>query len=243
MGQGRLARGVGQTDVLLLTCEHGGNRIPQAYAHLFRGSAALLASHRGWDPGALVLARFLARELQRPLLAVTWSRLLVEANRAPKNPRIWSRFTQGLPKDERQDILSRWWWPHRQAVEDAVVAGTARGRRVVHVAVHTFIPELDGEVRNADVAFLYDSQRKREAQLCRRWAEVLGRLDPDLRLRYNYPYRGNADGLPTWLRRRHSERRYLGVELEVNQALVGSKGWCGFRKRLAESLGELLRAA
>jgi predicted N-formylglutamate amidohydrolase len=224
---------------LVLTCEHGGNRIPREYAPLFRGAKDVLASHRGWDPGALTLARTFARRLRRPLLAVTWSRLFVEANRAPHNPKIWSRFTKGLSKAERERILARFWRPHRTEVEEAVVAA-ARTARVVHVAVHSFTPELDGEVRNADIALLYDSRRKREAALCRRWAQILKRLDPNLRVRYNYPYSGMSDGLTTWLRKRHEETRYLGVEIEINQALVGAKGWQSVQRCLADSLGELV---
>lgn len=226
-------------DSLLLTCEHGGHRIPPAYAPLFRGAGQALASHRGWDPGALPLAQRMARVLQSQLLAVTWSRLFVEANRAPSNRRIWSRFTKDLPREEREHILRRWWHPHRQAVEHAVAAQIAGGRRVVHVAVHSFTPELDGEVRNAEVGFLYDSRRAAEAELCRRWAAALHRLDPELRLRFNYPYRGTADGLPTWLRRRHRETHYLGVELEINQALVGARSWRRFQHHIAESLREV----
>lgn len=225
---------------LLLTCEHGGNEIPRAYAGLFRGAARVLASHRGWDPGALELARLLARSLRTRLFAVTTSRLFVEANRAPSNPRIWSRFTKDLPKDERQRILERFWRPHRQEVEAAAAAAIARAGPVVHVAVHSFTPELDGEVRNADIGFLYDSRRKREAALCRRWAAILHRLDPALRLRHNYPYRGDTDGLTTWLRKRHPEARYRGVELEINQALVGAPGWRRFQQHVAQSLRELL---
>lgn len=228
------------SDYLLITCEHGGNRIPRPYAHLFRGAEELLESHRGWDPGALPLARLLARKLDRPLFYVTWSRLFVEANRAPSNPRIWSRFTKALPKAEREEILERWWWPHRRAVEEAVASGTAGGRRVIHVAVHSFTPDLDGEVRNADLTFLYDSRRRAEADLCHRWARVLRELDPELRLRFNYPYRGAADGLSTWLRQRFPGERYLGIELEVNQALVGTKGWRSVQNRIAESLRVLV---
>jgi predicted N-formylglutamate amidohydrolase len=227
-------------DTLLLTCEHGGNRIPRAFAPLFRSAGRVLASHRGWDPGALELARLLSRRLRRPLLAVTWSRLLVEANRSETNPRIWSRFTAPLSRQERERILERWWYPHRRAVESAVAAGSARGRRVVHVAVHSFTPRLDGELRNADIGLLYDSRRAGEARLCRRWAAILRRLDPELRIRFNYPYRGAADGLATGLRRRHAGARYVGVELEINQALVGAPGWRAFQQRVADSLRELL---
>jgi predicted N-formylglutamate amidohydrolase len=229
------------SDRLVLTCEHAGNRVPREYAPLFRGAARVLASHRGWDPGALPLARTMARRLRRPLLATTWCRLFVEANRAPSNRRIWSSFTAPLPRAERLAILERWWWPHRNAVA-AAVAAAARGGRVVHVAVHSFTPELDGEVRDADVAFLYDSARKDERALCRRWAALLRRAAPELRVRFNYPYKGDSDGLTTWLRRRHAEDRYLGVELEVNQALVGTPRWPRFQRQLADSLRELLAA-
>jgi predicted N-formylglutamate amidohydrolase len=236
-----VTRGVGCGDSLLLTCEHGGNRIPSAYAHLFRGAARVLATHRGWDPGALTLARLLERKLRRPLHAVTWSRLFVEANRTPTNRRIWSKFTKDLPKAERDRILERWWRPHREGVEDAVARDVARGHRIVHIAVHSFTPELGGEVRNAEVGLLYDSRRKREAALCRRWAAILRRLDPTLRVRFNYPYDGAADGLSTWLRKRHPESRYLGVELELNQALVGTRRWRSFQEHVAQSLRELVR--
>jgi predicted N-formylglutamate amidohydrolase len=231
---------VTRRDELLLTCEHGGKRIPTAYAPLFRGAQRVLASHRGWDPGALDLARLLSRALRKPLHSVAWSRLFVEANRAPTNRRIWSEFTKGLPKAERLRILEHFWRPHRTEVEDAAAAIAARGRRVVHVAVHSFTPVLDGEVRNAEVGFLYDSRRKGERALCRRWAAILRRLDPSLRLRHNYPYKGNTDGLTTWLRRRHPEARYLGVEFELNQALVGGARWRRFQEHVAQSLRELL---
>ena len=227
------------SDYLLLTCEHAGNRVPREYAPLFRGADALLATHRGWDLGAYVLARLLAKRLRRPLHAVTWSRLFVEANRAAHNPRIWSRFTRTLPKSERAAILARYWWPHRSKVEMAV-ADAARNARVVHVAVHSFTPELDGHVRNADVAFLYDSKRPREASLCRRWGAILARMAPELRVRYNYPYCGDSDGLTTWLRKRHPAARYLGIEIEINQRLVGTRGWRSFQDSIATSLGELM---
>lgn len=225
---------------LLLTCEHAGRRVPPAYASLFRGAGRTLASHRGWDRGALALARLLARRLSSPLLAVTWTRLLADANRSPGNPGIWSSYTRSLPAQERARVLARWWWPHRQAVEAAVAAAVCGGRRVVHVAVHSFTPELDGEVRNADVAFLYDSRRRREAEFCRRWAALLRQHDPRLRVRFNYPYRGSDDGLSRPLRRRYAQSCYLGVEIEINQALVAGRGWRRLQEQIADSLGSAL---
>jgi predicted N-formylglutamate amidohydrolase len=227
---------------LLLTCEHAGRRIPREYAALFRGRSRALASHRGFDPGALALARALARRLRRPLHAVPWSRLLVDANRSPANPRIWSATTARLPAEERERILARYWRPHRRAVEAAVGAAAARGRRVLHVAVHSFAPLLAGRVRRADVGLLYDPRRAGEKALCARFEQILRELDPTLQVRRNYPYRGAADGLASWLRRRFPERCYLGVELELNQALLARRRR-HVERLLAHGLRVLLRPA
>jgi predicted N-formylglutamate amidohydrolase len=81
-------------DALLITCEHGGNSVPPRWRPLFRGHRALLDSHRGWDPGALPIARALAREMNAPLIYSTISRLLVELNRSPHH-RVSSRSSRG----------------------------------------------------------------------------------------------------------------------------------------------------
>jgi len=67
---------------IVLSCEHAGHRVPAAYRALFRGHASVLKSHRGWDPGALDLARAIVVACNAPLLANTTSRLIVECNRS-----------------------------------------------------------------------------------------------------------------------------------------------------------------
>jgi hypothetical protein len=62
---------------------------------------------------------------------------------------------------------------------------------------------------------------------------------PELRIRCNYPYRGTADGLVRSLRHRFSYQDYLGLELEVNQALLN--GHKSFPPFLAGSLLETLK--
>jgi predicted N-formylglutamate amidohydrolase len=226
-------------DQLLLTCEHAGNRIPRQYAALFRDAAETLSSHRGWDPGSLEIGRVLSRELGVPLLSVAWSRLLVESNRSPNNPRIWSEFTAGLPAAERHRILDRYWWPHRNEVLDAVQAGIASNRRVIHIAVHSFTGELHGEVRNAEIGLLYDPARPAELALCNRWIPAIGELLPGFRVRRNYPYRGNADGLTTWLRRRFPDADYAGIELELNQRLLSSNQWRLVKRLMGASISRI----
>ena len=73
---------------LVITCEHGGNRIPRPYRDLFQAHQALLDTHRGFDPGALIMARELATAFAAPLVASTVSRLLVDLNRSIGHPRL-----------------------------------------------------------------------------------------------------------------------------------------------------------
>ena len=68
-------------DTFIITCEHGGNRIPAPYRRLFREQSALLDSHRGYDPGSLVMAKALARACRAPLFFVAVVRLCGLAER------------------------------------------------------------------------------------------------------------------------------------------------------------------
>jgi len=225
-------------DCFLITCEHGGNRIPAPYRRLFREYRALLDSHRGYDPGALVMARELGRAFGAPLVASTVSRLVIDLNRSLGHPRLFSAATRGAPATLRAEIVQRHYLPYRAEVERVVGQSVARGRRVIHISSHSFTPELDGEVRTADVGLLYDPARRGEAALCARWKASQVELAPELRVRRNYPYAGKADGLTSHLRRRFPPRAYVGIELEVNQRIVLAAGrrWATLRSVLIDSL-------
>jgi predicted N-formylglutamate amidohydrolase len=225
-------------DCFLITCEHGGNRIPAPYRRLFREHRALLESHRGYDPGALVMARELARAFGAPLVASTVSRLVVDLNRSIGHPQCFSTATRGTPRTLRAEIVERHYLPYRTEVERLVGRSVSRGRRVVHVASHSFTPELDGRVRGADVGLLYDPGRHAEVDLCARWKASLVELAPQLRVRRNYPYAGKGDGLTRYLRMHFPPGAYVGIELEVNQGIVLAAGrrWPRLRRVLIDSL-------
>ena len=220
----------------LVTCEHASNRVPKSFEPLFRGERELLRSHRGWDPGARQIARSIARALDAPLVCGRCTRLLVDLNRSPGNPRVFSRITRRLAQTERCRLLARFHEPYWSRIRGMI--HRQRGRRVVHVAVHTFAPSLDGRERAVDVGLLYDPARLSELRLCREWQLRLAAITVDLRIRRNSPYRGNTDGLPSALRRSFSARRYVGLELELSQGLYPETA-----RRLARRLGGTLRLA
>jgi predicted N-formylglutamate amidohydrolase len=212
---------------------------------LFEGRESLLASHCGWDPGSLLFGSELAAALGAVLFASTTTRLLVDLNRSIGHRQLHSELTRTLTQAEKQILISDFYRPHRDAVEGEVGRRIGAGERVVHIASHSFTPVMNGVVRRADVACLYDPRRPAEAALSVAWLKELGRRSPLLRLRRNYPYQGRGDGLATLLRRRHAGTDYLGIELEVNQRFVEQGGpvWDELRRDLIDSLAAALAAA
>ena len=204
---------------ILLTCEHGGNDVPLEYRHLFAQARHVLETHRGWDIGILPFAEEMARELQAPLISSTVSRLLVELNRSLGHPQLFSEFSEKLPKAARQELLQKYYFPHRETVGQAVRRALEYGR-VFHITVHSFTPELNGQVRNADITLLYDYRRPEERRLSTAWQKELEK-NLAVKVRRNYPYRGHTDGLTTTLRKRWEESQYVGICIEVNQKHLG----------------------
>jgi predicted N-formylglutamate amidohydrolase len=225
-------------DTFIITCEHGGNRIPVPYRRLFREQRALLDSHRGYDPGSLVMAKALASTCRAPLVASTVSRLLIDLNRSIGHPQLFSAATRGAPAETRAQIVTQYYRPYRVQVERLVRQAVSRGHRVIHISSHSFTAELDGRIRGADVGLLYHPGRCGEAEVCARWKESLAAFAPELRVRRNYPYAGKGDGLTSHLRLRFAQSDYVGIELEVSQSIVFAAGrrWTALRRVLIDSL-------
>lgn len=224
----------------VITCEHGGNRVPARYRPLFAGHEELLDSHRGYDPGALVLARQLARALGAPVVASMTSRLVIDLNRSLGHPRLHAPQIREAPAALRREIELRYYRGYRRRVERLVDAALARGQRVIHISSHSFTPVLDHHVRQADIGLLYDPSRPGERRLCERWLATLRHHAPGLVIRRNYPYTGKSDGLCTFLRRRIPPELYVGIELEINQKHVfqGGRPWQRLRRAVLAALLE-----
>lgn len=200
--------------LLFLSCEHGGNKVPKALQPCFAGQEEVLHTHRGLDIGALDLFRHLVPLADESTYA-TRSRLCIELNRSAHHPRLFSAYTKALPPAQKEALL-QFHHAYRQAFTERIRARVQAGHHVVHVAVHSFTPVLDGAVRTMDIGLLYDPARPREKHFCHTWRRALERRIPGLTVRMNQPYKGTSDGFPTALRGLFP-RHYTGIELEVNQ--------------------------
>ncbi|ALI97777.1 N-formylglutamate amidohydrolase [Rufibacter tibetensis] len=201
----------------ILTCEHAGNELPPEFEHLFKGKEEELYSHKAIDFGALRLARHLATACYLPLYSTSISRLLVEHNRSLDSEELFSDFTKDLSEEEKHTILDKYYFPHRDEVEEKVREEVEAGNKVLHLAVHTFTPVKEGEVREAEIGILFDPDRSWEKEIAAQLKADLQNQNLDRKVLDNSPYPGVDDGLPTYLRTKFSNDQYAGFELEINQ--------------------------
>jgi predicted N-formylglutamate amidohydrolase len=220
---------------IILSCEHGGNFVPAVYRERFSGAEEVLASHRGWDPGALLIANEVAASLGVPLCANEITRLLVEPNRSPGSPSLFSEYTVSLPEREREEILDQYYFPYRNSIESAV----GNFGRAHHFSIHTFTPHWEGVERKVDIGLLFDPDRSSEAALCENLLAQLQVRLPAMRIVFNEPYKGIDDGLTTYLRTVFPDDRYSGIEIEINQKHNGDRQRVAISGAMAGALKEL----
>lgn len=230
-------------DRIIVTCEHGGNRVLPKYRAAFKGHEALLDSHRGWDAGALETARRIADVLDAPLHFNTITRLIVDFNRTIGNPDLFTEVSGKFPDEEKQELLDKHYTPYRSEVETRIADWVGEGSKVLHLSIHSFTPVKDGVRRNADIGLLYDPACYMEVELCLEWQAILERTLPGVPVRRNYPYAGTDDGFTRWLRTLFPPDRYAGIELELNHRdfFENATAWKKLREGTISSLAEALR--
>lgn len=216
---------------LILSCEHGGNRLPKRFQTLF--SKSLLNSHRGIDSGALSLARYLKTKTKAPLYFNTLTRLLIEFNRSLHHPKL---FAAPLEESVKQELIEKAYIPYREALKSEIASSK---KPLLHLSLHSFTPKLNGNVRDFDIGILYDPKKRSEKHFSLSWQKKL--QSRGWKVRLNAPYKGTSDGLTTAFRKEFKEPFYSGIELEVNQRLFKMESEVKKLKRdLAETLLEIL---
>jgi predicted N-formylglutamate amidohydrolase len=225
----------------VLTCDHASWRLPRALGTLGLDDDAR-RDHIGWDPGAAEVARRLSRLLDAPLVLSGYSRLAIDCNRPPGEATSIPAVTGGvrvpgneaLGEGDRAERAEALFWPYQRALGALLDERRARGAPTAVLAIHSFTPSLQGEVRPWHGAMLYGKDRR----LAGWFLEELSR-ERGLVLGDNEPYQVTDGGdytVPV-----HAERRgLLGVRIEVrNDQLrdeAGQDAWAG---RLARAYGAI----
>ncbi len=219
---------------VVLACEHASHHIPAAYAGLGLDPAEQ-RRHIGWDLGAAKLARALSDALDAPLLLATYSRLLLDLNRATDahdSIAIRSEGTdipgnRALGDDERALRHARIYAPFHAQLDAMLDARIAAGALPLLVTVHSFTPTWHGEPRPWHCGVISRNDRR----VADMFLATLGR-DPALCLGDNLPY--GSDGGTFHTVGRHAEERGIpGAVFEVRQDLLADEaGIAAWAQRL-----------
>jgi predicted N-formylglutamate amidohydrolase len=212
---------------LVVSCEHASCEVPPAFQNLGVNEREL-RSHESYDEGAAPVAKEVAASFGVFPYLGAWSRILADCNRSPENPDAVPEVSFGLyvpgnarlSAADRAERLRRYHRPYRDAVRRAVRTVIDGGDVCLHLAVHSFTAEYEGERRDGEAGVLYDPSHPLETELSER---MLFAMRAKLDVRPNYPYSGTADALCTSLRAEMPRDRYAGVEIELSHALLATR--------------------
>ena len=204
------------SEILILTCEHASNKLPAAFKSAV--PAEVLKTHRAYDIGAVQVFRKLVKFAKPEFFSEgKFSRLFVDLNRTITNKSTFSDYLRDNAKARAQ--ATAYWTEYRTAIEkfvESALKPKTQAATIVHLGIHSFTPELNGKVRNTDIGILYDPARPQERAYANVIKAEIQRLHPEMKVRFNYPYKGTTDGLTTTLRKKFGQR-YVGIEIEINQ--------------------------
>lgn len=220
----------------VITCEHAGNDIPSAFQPYFKEAGEVLTSHRGWDIGALSVAKELAQQLQAPLFYETSSRLLIEMNRSIENPVLFSAYTSSLEEAVKLQLIEEYYLPYRNRVIAALQEIVDQQQCALHLSIHTFTPMLNQQVRTTDIGLLFDPERSIEVKFCKILQKYLHKNLANMQVDFNLPYQGTEDGFTTFLRKYFPAESYVGIEIEINQKYAKSNDISGITRTLFEGV-------
>jgi predicted N-formylglutamate amidohydrolase len=217
-----LAERLDSTSPFVFVSDHAGRRLPRALGDL--GLAASdLERHIAYDIGILPVARRLAAAFDAPLLAQTYSRLVIDCNRAPHVAQSIpeaSELTEipgnkMLSPEQREARIEALFRPYHDRIDALLDARAARGLPSILIAMHSFTPVYMDVPRPWIVGLLYN----RDPRLAR---PLLDLLNQEMA-----PYVGDGlpyamDDLTDYTLPMHGERRgLLHVGFEIRQDLIG----------------------
>ena len=222
----------------VLASDHAGCVLPRALSDLGVPEAER-QRHIGWDLGVAGVARRLSERLDAFLILQTYSRLVIDCNRAPGSPQsILTKSERtaipgnvGLSAEAAAQRATEIFHPYHDRLGAELDARAAAARPSVLLLLHSFTPVYLDDARRWHAGVLYD----RDARIGHALLALL-RKEPGLEVGDNQPYAASA--ATDYTLTTHGERRGVPyVEIEVRQDLIAdSDGQEAWAERLARLL-------
>lgn len=211
---------------IVLVCEHAANVLPPPWSDLVPG--ALRDAHVAWDPGALGVARGLARHLGAALVHAPISRLVHDLNRAPDHPGAMPARSEihdipgnaDIAPAERAARTAAVYAPFHAGLAGLIAQRIALGQRPVIVTVHSFTPLWHGQPRAVEFGVIHDDTLPGDDRLARAVLAAAQRSS-GLVSALNQPYSA-ADGVTHLLRRQAVPFNLPHAMLEIRNDLIAT---------------------
>jgi len=210
----------GRSDFVILV-DHASRRIPENLGTLGLPESELVR-HIAWDIGALGVAERVSERLDAPLVAQTYSRLVIDCNRpaaaASAIPSI-SETTlipgnAELSEADREARRLAVHAPYHDHIAALLDERARQGRKTILIAQHSMTPIFKGDRRDMQAAVLYN----RDSRFGVAFRDALS-VSAGSNVADNEPYAMTDDSdftLPI-----HGEKRgLLHVGIEIRQDLV-----------------------
>lgn len=225
----------------VIVCEHASNHIPARWGDLGLDPGARQA-HIAWDPGALGLARGLARRLDAVLVHAPVSRLVYDCNRAPDLPSAMPARSEvfdipgnaAIGADERALRTQAVYVPFHDALHIQIARRIALGLAPVVVTIHSFTPVFHGRPRAVEFGVIHDADDRLAHEIA-----AAAQAMTSLRTALNEPYSA-ADGVTHTLRLQAVPYGLPNAMLEIRNDLIATPA---AEEAMADRLAPVLAAA
>jgi predicted N-formylglutamate amidohydrolase len=213
--------GLGSQGPFVLVCEHASNRLPDRFGNLGLDEEAL-ESHIAWDPGALAVARLMAKNLNSVLIFQRFSRLVYDCNRPPEAkdamPSKSEIYTipgnENLSQAERDLRTNALYVPFKKQIDEVLAERRRKGQQSILLTVHSFTPVYRGKHRAVEIGILHDQDtRLADSMLQKAMSNGL------YVVQRNEPY-GPKDGVTHTLKEHGLANGLLNVMIEVRNDLI-----------------------
>ncbi|QFS98141.1 N-formylglutamate amidohydrolase [Labrenzia sp. THAF191b] len=201
----------------VFVCDHASNFFPPPYDTSLGITDADKIAHIAWDPGALGVARGLAKSLDAPLVHTTVSRLIIDCNREESRADLipcLSETTQiagnrNLSADEKAFRLNLAHRPFHKAIDKVINQRLDRGLPTAVVSIHSFTPVYKGQSRPWEIGLIYDKDRRLADPVLEGLKAKGGLTVGD-----NEPY-APSDGVYYTIRRHGEDRKLPCLMIEI----------------------------
>lgn len=178
----------GSSSGLLLVCEHAGTAIPRSLSNLGLPDERF-QQHIASDIGAEAVAVGLAERFGCTLVLQRYSRLVIDCNRPTGTPQSIPEISDHISVPGNFELSSTDRVQRETEIfvpfAESCKAEISRPHIRLAVSIHSFTPQLDGDLRRWDIGFLSRQETSRGDRLAKSCKE----LWPRLTVGRNEPYR------------------------------------------------------